>query len=178
MGLPERLTGVAADDVARLIARDKKSAAGIARFVLLEGIGRPVAGAVVPPELQSEVISMALEPMNVLWLLHGVNMDMLGRRPAEHYGTITLSELCERVTAHARERGFEVRCFQTNHEGRLVEHRTLWPAGRAGRRRPHQPGGMDALQLCAPRRARARVVFGRRGPSLGDRGPRIMASVS
>ena len=57
MGLPERLTGVAADDVARLIARDKKSAAGIARFVLLEAIGRPVAGAVVPPELQSEVIA-------------------------------------------------------------------------------------------------------------------------
>ena len=64
---------------------------------------------------------MALEPMKVLWLLHGVNLDMLGRRAAEHYGTITLSELCEQVTAHARERGFEVRCFQTNHEGRLVE---------------------------------------------------------
>ena len=57
VGLPERLTGVAADDVARLIGRDKKSAAGITRFVLLEGIGRPVAGAVVPPELQSEVIA-------------------------------------------------------------------------------------------------------------------------
>jgi 3-dehydroquinate dehydratase-2 len=59
--------------------------------------------------------------MRVLWLLHGVNLDMLGRRPAGHYGTITLPELCARVTAHALERGFEVRCFQTNHEGRLVE---------------------------------------------------------
>ena len=57
VGLPERLTGVAAGDVARLIARDKKSAAGTARFVLLEGIGRPVTGAVVPPALQSEVIA-------------------------------------------------------------------------------------------------------------------------
>jgi 3-dehydroquinate dehydratase II len=59
--------------------------------------------------------------MKVLWLLHGVNLDMLGRRAVDHYGTITLSELCEQVTAHARKRGFEVRCFQTNHEGRLVE---------------------------------------------------------
>ncbi len=59
--------------------------------------------------------------MRVLWLLHGVNLDMLGRRAADHYGTITLSELCDQVTAHARKRGFEVRCFQTNHEGRLVE---------------------------------------------------------
>jgi 3-dehydroquinate dehydratase-2 len=59
--------------------------------------------------------------MNVLWLLHGVNLDMLGRRAEEHYGTLTLTELCARVTAHAARRGFEVRCFQTNHEGDLVE---------------------------------------------------------
>ena len=59
--------------------------------------------------------------MKVLWLLHGVNLDMLGHRAEEHYGTITLPELCARVTAYAAERGFEVRCFQTNHEGRFVE---------------------------------------------------------
>ena len=57
VGLPERLAGVAGDDVARLIARDKKSAAGTARFVLLESVGRPVAGVVVPAGLQSEVIA-------------------------------------------------------------------------------------------------------------------------
>jgi 3-dehydroquinate dehydratase-2 len=59
--------------------------------------------------------------MKVLWLLHGVNLDMLGRRAAEHYGTLTLAELCARVTAHGAARGFEVRCYQTNHEGELVE---------------------------------------------------------
>ena len=64
---------------------------------------------------------MADRQVKVLWLLHGVNLDMLGRRPAEHYGTVTLSELCAKVTAHAAQRGFEVSCFQTNHEGRLVE---------------------------------------------------------
>ena len=64
---------------------------------------------------------MADRQMKVLWLLHGVNLDMLGKRPVEHYGTVTLSELCAGVTAHAASRGLEVRCFQTNHEGRLVE---------------------------------------------------------
>jgi 3-dehydroquinate dehydratase-2 len=59
--------------------------------------------------------------MKVLWLLHGVNLGMLGKRPVEHYGTVTLPELCERVAGHAAPKGFEVRCFQTNHEGRLVE---------------------------------------------------------
>ena len=64
---------------------------------------------------------MADRQMKVLWLLHGVNLDMLGKRPVEHYGTVTLPELCERVAGHAAPKGFEVRCFQTNHEGRLVE---------------------------------------------------------
>jgi len=64
---------------------------------------------------------MADRQVKVLWLLHGVNLDMLGQRALEHYGTITLSELCARVTSYAAELGFEVRCFQTNHEGRLVE---------------------------------------------------------
>jgi 3-dehydroquinate dehydratase-2 len=56
-----------------------------------------------------------------LWLLHGVNLDMLGARPAEHYGTGTLADLEARVVARGAERGFVVRCFQTNHEGELVE---------------------------------------------------------
>lgn len=64
---------------------------------------------------------MADRTMKVLWLVHGVNLDMLGSRPVEHYGTITLAELCARVAAYAADKGFEVRCFQTNHEGRLVE---------------------------------------------------------
>jgi len=64
---------------------------------------------------------MADPQVKVLWLLHGVNLDMLGTRSPEHYGTITLSELCAQVTSYAVEHGFEVRCFQTNHEGRLVE---------------------------------------------------------
>lgn len=55
-------------------------------------------------------------------LLHGPNLDMLGRRPSEHYGTLTLRELEERVRAWGAERGMSVACFQTNHEGAFLEH--------------------------------------------------------
>jgi 3-dehydroquinate dehydratase II len=64
---------------------------------------------------------MAAEALKVLWLLHGVNLDMLGRRDPVVYGTLTLAELEARVTREGARRGFEVRCYQTNHEGALVE---------------------------------------------------------
>lgn len=64
---------------------------------------------------------MAGNEMKVIWLLHGVNLDMLGRRSVEHYGTVTLKDVCESVRGHSAGRGFAVRCFQTNHEGRFVE---------------------------------------------------------
>ena len=64
---------------------------------------------------------MAADALKLLWLLHGVNLDMLGRRDAAVYGTLTLAELEARVTAEGARLGFAVRCFQTNHEGALVE---------------------------------------------------------
>jgi 3-dehydroquinate dehydratase II len=55
-------------------------------------------------------------------LLHGPNLNMLGRRPSEHYGSLTLAELEERVRAWGAERGMSVGCYQTNHEGDFLEH--------------------------------------------------------
>jgi len=54
--------------------------------------------------------------------MHGVNLDQLGRRDPTHYGGLTLDELEVRITGDAREFGLEVRFFQTNHEGKFVEH--------------------------------------------------------
>ena len=54
--------------------------------------------------------------------MHGVNLEMLGSRPSEHYGKLTLDELEIRVKRSARELGLEVRFFRTNHEGEFVEH--------------------------------------------------------
>ena len=64
---------------------------------------------------------MAAGPVKTLWLLHGVNLDMLGRRDPTHYGRLTLPELEAYVVECAAARGFAARCYQTNHEGELVE---------------------------------------------------------
>jgi 3-dehydroquinate dehydratase II len=56
-----------------------------------------------------------------LWILHGVNLDMLGRRDPAHYGALTLPELERAVSGEAEALGFAVSCYQTNHEGELIE---------------------------------------------------------
>jgi len=64
---------------------------------------------------------VAAATVKTLWLLHGVNLDMLGRRDPAHYGVLTLPELEAYVVERAAARGFAARCHQTNHEGELVE---------------------------------------------------------
>jgi 3-dehydroquinate dehydratase-2 len=59
---------------------------------------------------------------NRIEVMHGVNLDQLGRRDPRHYGTITLAELEIRISGWAREIGLLVRFFTTNHEGEFVEH--------------------------------------------------------
>jgi 3-dehydroquinate dehydratase-2 len=54
-------------------------------------------------------------------VLHGVNLDQLGRRDPLLYGTLTLAELEQRIERDARELGLSTRFFQTNHEGQLIE---------------------------------------------------------
>jgi len=59
---------------------------------------------------------------NRIDVLHGVNLDQLGRRDPAHYGHLTLDRLEQQITAYARELGLEVRFFQTNAESEYVEH--------------------------------------------------------
>jgi 3-dehydroquinate dehydratase-2 len=58
---------------------------------------------------------------NRVAVLHGVNLDALNRRPAEHYGGLTFDVLERRIDVFAREIGLETRFFQSNHEGDYVE---------------------------------------------------------
>ncbi len=55
-------------------------------------------------------------------VMHGVNLDQLGRRDQRHYGQLTLVELERQISDVAAELGLETRFFQTNHEGEFVEH--------------------------------------------------------
>lgn len=59
---------------------------------------------------------------NRIEVMHGVNLDQLGRRDPAHYGSMDLPALERRIEAWARELGLSVRFFQTNHEGEFVEH--------------------------------------------------------
>ena len=58
---------------------------------------------------------------NRVSVLHGVNLDVLDRRPAEHYGGLTFTRLEQRIGEFAREVGLAARFFQTNHEGEYIE---------------------------------------------------------
>jgi 3-dehydroquinate dehydratase II len=58
---------------------------------------------------------------NRVAVLHGVNLDALDRRPAQHYGDLTFTQLEQRIDQFAHELGLDARFFQTNHEGEYVE---------------------------------------------------------
>jgi 3-dehydroquinate dehydratase-2 len=59
---------------------------------------------------------------NRIEVMHGVNLDQLGRRDPDHYGADTLQTLEVRVAAMADELGLKTRFFHSNHEGEFVEH--------------------------------------------------------
>ena len=54
-------------------------------------------------------------------LLSGPNLDLLGAREADIYGTSTLDELVERARRAAEDRGLALEHVQSNHEGELLE---------------------------------------------------------
>jgi 3-dehydroquinate dehydratase II len=62
-----------------------------------------------------------VEKRNRIEVMHGVNLDMLGRRDPGHYGTVTLTDLEITVGRYAGELGLETRFFQSNAEGEFVE---------------------------------------------------------
>ena len=117
---------------------------------------------------------------NRVEVLHGVNLDTLGRRDPEHYGTITLPELEVRIKRFASDLGLEVRFFQSNHEGEFVEYLHRLPdladaaVLNAGAWTHYSYAIRDALEIAQRARGRGpplgRAVAGGVAPQVGVRG--------
>mgnify|MGYP002725754373 CR=1 FL=1 len=59
--------------------------------------------------------------MNII-IIHGPNLNMLGKRDAEKYGTRTLDEINNLISQEAKKLGASVSFFQSNHEGAIIDH--------------------------------------------------------
>jgi 3-dehydroquinate dehydratase-2 len=54
-------------------------------------------------------------------VLHGPNLNLLGTREPEHYGSTTLADINRALAIRAESAGVELDAFQSNHEGALIE---------------------------------------------------------
>jgi 3-dehydroquinate dehydratase-2 len=59
--------------------------------------------------------------MKKFLVLHGINLNMFGKRDPKLYGTITLDQINEQLLALAKELGVELTAFQTNSEAEMCE---------------------------------------------------------
>lgn len=125
-------------DVQPWLQMDKKRGRDGLRWVLLRRMGTPVTDVLLEEsfvqqiwehhihrtadsggDLNAGTPAPAESPRRVL-VLFGVNLDRLGQRDAEHYGTQTLAQLVEQIEQWAGELGLIVECRQTNSVERFI----------------------------------------------------------
>ena len=64
--------------------------------------------------------------MKKIGLLNGPNLDRLGKREPEVYGSVTLEEIVKKVESKAETCDCKVEAFQSNHEGALIDKIHQW----------------------------------------------------
>ncbi len=65
-------------------------------------------------------------------ILHGPNLNLLGTREPEVYGSTTLDDINGKMISLGKELGAEIKCLQSNHEGALIDalhDARTWAAG-------------------------------------------------
>lgn len=65
-------------------------------------------------------------------VIHGPNLNLLGRREPEVYGHLTLADINAALVAQGKAAGYAVDCFQSNHEGDLIDRVQAAPAEGTG----------------------------------------------
>lgn len=74
----------------------------------------------------AELVTIDFQFMKKIGILNGVNLNRLGVREPEIYGKTTLEDLERNLTETAATLGVEIECFQSNHEGALVDKICEW----------------------------------------------------
>ncbi len=63
----------------------------------------------------------ATHPLRHVSVIHGPNLNLLGRREPEIYGHTTLEQINDALRGAAQDRGFQISIFQSNSEGKIVD---------------------------------------------------------
>lgn len=167
-GLPTTLDhAVGTDAILAAMGRDKKADASALNMVLIDRPGGSPLAAESSDGERHHICELAHEPQSRA--VARTEPEHVGRRPAQHYGTVTLAQLEAQVREWGAERTLDVVTFQTNHEGAFLEHvHGLIGAVDAvvvnpGAWTHYQWSIRDALELLG--------VPMSRGPPVGHRGP-------
>ncbi|MBI4364624.1 MAG: 3-dehydroquinate dehydratase [Candidatus Latescibacteria bacterium] len=94
--------------------------------------------------------------MRTVWVLHGPNLGLLGRRERSLYGSETLKALDRRLEKLGETLGLRVECFQTNHEGALIDR--LVVAMDAAKGCLLNPGGLSHTSVALADTVRAMTI--------------------
>lgn len=79
--------------------------------------------------MANDLVTAAPAPASVrVLVLNGPNLNLLGTREPGIYGALTLADLEQRCRQHGAALGLQVECFQSNHEGALIDQIHAWGA--------------------------------------------------
>ena len=88
------------------------------RWILTVLVAVAVAGSLSPRQVSAQATP---QPRLKILVVHGPNLNLLGRREPQIYGTTTLDQINERLQGLAKEINVELVTLQSNHEGAIVD---------------------------------------------------------